>query len=62
MKLSFQTKEESNRKQQEAFLKLSGPERFYRFLELMMYFKKQPTKAKKNEKKENFWIIIDKSK
>ena len=58
MKVSFQTKEESKRIQQEAFLKLDGGERFYRFLELMMYFKKFPTNKKK-EKNDNFMIEID---
>lgn len=34
MQIRFQTKEESKRQQREAFLKLSGAERFMRFLEL----------------------------
>lgn len=33
MKVTFQTKEESKRQQKEEFLKLSGVERFIRFLE-----------------------------
>jgi hypothetical protein len=34
MKVTFTTKEESKAAQQEAFLKLSGPERFESFLRL----------------------------
>lgn len=34
MQIKFQTKEESNRLQQEDFLKLSGAERFQSFLNL----------------------------
>ncbi len=34
MQIKFQTKEESNRQQQEDFLKLSGGERFQSFLNL----------------------------
>jgi len=34
MEIKFQTKEESKQQQREAFLKLSGGERFMRFLEL----------------------------
>lgn len=35
MEIKFQTKEESNRQQEEAFLKLSPSERVWRFFELM---------------------------
>ena len=34
MEMRFQSKEESNRQQEEEFLKLSGAERFFAFLEL----------------------------
>lgn len=34
MEVKFQTKEESNKEQQHAFLKLSGDERIMRFLQL----------------------------
>ncbi|TDO84015.1 hypothetical protein EV143_101460 [Flavobacterium chryseum] len=34
MEIRFQTKEESNKQQQEDFLKLSKTERFYSFLRL----------------------------
>ncbi len=50
MQIKFQTKEESNRERQEAFLKLSPPERFYRFLWLMQRMKQFPTKAKPEKK------------
>ena len=46
MKVSFQTKQESKQQQLEDFLKLSGAERFYRFLDLMKYFNKLPTNNK----------------
>jgi hypothetical protein len=34
LKVKFQSKEESKKQQQEAFLKLSRAERFFRFLEM----------------------------
>ena len=34
MKVKFQSKEESKKQQQQEFLKLSGAERFFRFLEM----------------------------
>lgn len=57
MKISFNTKEESKRIQQENFLKLTGAERVYRFIELMQYFNQFPSKIKKNKNK-NFIIEI----
>ncbi len=57
MELKFQTKEESNKAQQEAFLKLSKADRFYAFLRLMERVSQFPTKAKK-EKSDNFVIEI----
>jgi hypothetical protein len=57
MEISFTTKEESNKKRQEEFLKLVPAERFYRFLNLMMSVKRFPTKAKK-ENSNNFKIVI----
>lgn len=57
MEIRFETKEESNKRRQEEFLKLSGHERFMAFLKLMYDMKKFPTKAKP-EKKDNFVIII----
>lgn len=57
MEIKFQTKEESNKAQQEAFLKLSKIERFYSFLHLMYAMKDFPSKYK-DEKKDNFKIVI----
>ncbi len=57
MKITYQTKEESKKKQEEAFLALSGGERFMRFLELCEAMQMFPTKAKP-EKKNNFVIEI----
>jgi len=57
MEIKFQTKEESNAEQEKAFLVLSPSERFYSFLALMERLKDFPTKAK-NEKKDNFLIVI----
>lgn len=58
MKVIFQTKEESKKQQLDEFLKLTGAERFYRFLDLMMYFNNLPTNNKREEKKGNFFIEI----
>lgn len=58
MEIKFQTKEESNQQQQEAFLKLSKVERFYNFLNLMERMTQFPTKNKIHKNKDNFIIII----
>ena len=58
MEIKFQTKEESNQQQQEAFLKLSKTERFYSFLNLMERMSQFPTKNKIDKNKDNFIIII----
>lgn len=42
MEIKFQTKEESNRKEEEAFLKLAKSERVWRFFELMQKAKAFP--------------------
>lgn len=52
------TKEESNRKRQEKFLKLSGGERFMAFLRLSRIINRLPTKAKKELPPENFVIDL----
>jgi len=58
MEIKLQTKEESNRQQEEAFLKLSKPERVWRFFELMQKSKNLlPIKEKPN-KNNNFIINI----
>lgn len=57
MKISSRTKEESNKEQQEEFLKLSPVERIYSFLNLMERLKDYPTlAAPKNQ--DNFIIRI----
>lgn len=57
MKVFFRTKEESNRVQEEEFLKLAPQERFYSFLALMNKLKTfKPSSGSKNN---NFKIIIN---
>jgi len=58
MKILFQTKEESNKKQLDDFLKLSKQERIYSFLRLMQDVKRFPTKVL-DDKKSNFLITIN---
>jgi len=58
MKITFTTKEESKQLQQEAFLKLSGAERFYAFLRLCEKVNMFPTTEIK-KKKDNFIININ---
>jgi len=57
MKISFQTKEESKRLQEEAFLKLSPSERLLSFLVMLKKMRKFPTKAT-YDTKDNFVIEI----
>lgn len=59
MEIRFQTKEESNRQQQEDFLKLSKVERFYSFLRLSERMSKFPVKNKIDKNKDNFLIVIE---
>ena len=59
MKITFQTKEESNQAQEAEFLALSPTERFFRFLWLSRRMKSFPTKAKEEENG-NFVIEIKK--
>jgi len=61
MKISYRTKDEANSQQEEDFLKLSGVQRFYRFLDLMHQSKSFPTKVKKVEN-ENFQVVITTTK
>ena len=58
MELTFQTKEESNKKQLEDFLKLSKSERIYSFLRLSESVAKFPVKNKVDKNKDNFIIQI----
>ena len=60
MKVNFQTKEESNKKQLDDFLKLSKAERFYQFLKLIEKVKKFPIKNK-TKTNSNFFIEIKSS-
>ena len=56
MEIAFRTKEESNRIQEEEFLKLSPTERFYSFIALMDNLKKFNTS--KDTKNDNLQILI----
>lgn len=58
MDIKFQTKEESKQQQLEAFLKLSGGERVWRFFWLSHQINRLPRKQK-NEKSDNFIIHIN---
>ena len=55
MKIQFNTKSESKRQQQEAFLKLSPGERVLKFFELMTEMQKFPTQ-KIDQENDNFVI------
>ncbi len=58
MEIKFQTKKESNKQQQEDFLKLSKVERFYSFLHLSESVSRFPVKNKIDKQKDNFLIVI----
>lgn len=58
MEIRFQTKEVSNKKQLESFLKLSKIERIYSFLNLMHKVNQYPNKVKE-DKSANFLIVIE---
>lgn len=62
MEIRFQTKEESNKQQQDDFLKLSKVERIYAFLSLMQQMSKFPIKNKEDKSKDNFLIVINTKK
>ncbi|HIP35955.1 MAG TPA: hypothetical protein EYG85_03780 [Crocinitomix sp.] len=57
MEITFTTKEKSNKRRKEEFLKLTPAERIYKFLALVVRVNKFPTKVKK-ENKNNFVIEI----
>lgn len=61
MEIRFQTIEESNRQQQEEFLKLSKVERIYSFLRLSERVSKFPVKNKVDKNKDNFQVVIDRN-
>ncbi|UTW65514.1 hypothetical protein KFE94_12730 [bacterium SCSIO 12643] len=58
MEIRFQTKEESNTSQEQEFLKLTGIERFYAFLNLSYRLRNLPVKNKRKSKN-NFEIVIN---
>ncbi|GAA4046471.1 hypothetical protein [Flavobacterium chungnamense] len=58
MEIKFQTKEESNKQQQDNFLKLSKSERIYAFLNLMERMSQFPVKNKIESNKDNFIIEL----
>lgn len=60
MKITFQTKEESNFQQRKDFLKLSPSERVVSFFSLIEQLKNFPTKKQKDNN-HNFVIVIDES-
>ena len=57
MKITFQTKEESNKKQLDDFLKLSKVERIYSFIGFIFKSKQLPKKGAR-QKNTNFLIEI----
>ncbi len=61
MEISFTTKEESKRLQEEAFLKLSPEERFKKFIQLSIFMNGFKTE-KTEEDKGNFIIQIPQKK
>jgi len=58
MEVRFQTKEESNKQQQDDFLKLSKVERVYAFWRLMERVSRFPLKHKVDKNKDNFIIEL----
>ena len=58
MEVRFQTKEESNKQQQDDFLKLSKVERVYAFWRLMERVSRFPMKSKVDKNKGNFIIEL----
>ncbi len=58
MEVRFQTKEESNKQQQDDFLKLSKVERVYAFWRLMERVSRFPLKDKVDKNKGNFIIEL----
>jgi hypothetical protein len=60
MEIIFRTKEESNRIQNESFLKLTPVERVLAFFQMQVFFKTFPTTTKKENS--NFIIFIENDK
>jgi hypothetical protein len=61
MEVSFTTKEESNKKEEQRFLALSPSERLMEFLESMPYFAQFPSKIE-DDKSDNFVIVLNQEK
>jgi hypothetical protein len=60
MEINYRSKDESNKAQREAFLKLTGAERFYAFLALSERMSKFPVNRPDPERwSKNFQIVID---
>lgn len=57
MKIEFGTKDENNKRREDAFLALSGAERFFQFLRLQEQVHFFPVKNRRAEKN-NFLIVI----
>ncbi len=62
MKMFFRTKEESNKIQEEEFLKLTPSERVLSFISHIYFFKYFPSKIKNEDKSKNFIIEIKSKK
>lgn len=64
MEIKFQSKEDSNQQQREAFLKLAPIDRFYAFLDLSERMQDSPSRFDKdqNRHENNFLIEIQSSK
>lgn len=63
MEMRFQSKEESNRMQEEEFLKLSGAERFFAFLELSRAVLKHfPQKTEQEEDLSETHFVLEKKR
>lgn len=58
MEINYRTKEESNKIQQEEFLKLTPSQRVSAFFDLMYKMRKYPVPHKK-DKTNNFLIVIE---
>jgi len=63
MEIRFQSKEDSNREQEEEFLKLSGAERFFAFLELSRAVMQQfPQKEEYTQDLSETHFVIERKK
>lgn len=59
MEINFRTKEESNSQQEKEFLALTPHERVLQFFELVRFINRFETKKTKDDKKNNFVIVIE---